>query len=385
MKVYHLPTIFYIKPCGTPGFFDTFLLARNIYIREQVDIVHVHQSTSRYGSEFVHVAYIMGLKTVFTDHSLFSFTDLGPVAMTDYLKHQAAVLNHTICVSTTHKENLVLRAEMDPTAVSVIGNAIDPDIFLPSTTSRNDGRIIIVVVSRLTLKKGTELLNEVIPIVCKRHDNVDFIIGGDGPLYASIVERVDKLYLHKRVTLLGAVPNYKVNDVLKQGDIFLNTSKSESFCIAILEAVSSGLLCVSTNVGGVHEILPHDLVLLANYSPESIANRIDDAIKMLPSVDRQQLHKRVREMYSWTRVAGEVSRVYENVVREPRRPVIDVISIYWDIDTIFRGVLIAIIIFLYAEWWVAELLYPREEIDIAPDWSAHASKTQEENFENKES
>ncbi|GIX61236.1 phosphatidylinositol N-acetylglucosaminyltransferase subunit A, putative [Babesia caballi] len=350
-KVYHIPTLFYVKPCGLPTFVGTFPLARNIFIREQVDVVHVHQTSSRYGCEFVYAAWIMGLRTVFTDHSLFSFVELGPVTLTDHLRHMSAILDHTICVSTAHKENLMLRTQMDPTAISVIGNAIvrfllgrrhllqNADNFPPSTRTRADGRVVIVVVSRLTPKKGTELLNDVIPIVCKRHDNVDFIVGGDGPLYSSIVERIDKLYLHKRVTLLGTVPSYKVNEVLVQGDIFLNTSKSESFCIAILEAVSSGLLCVATDVGGVREILPRDMVLLANYYPESIADRIDDAIKMLPFVDRQRLHDRVRAMYSWRRVAEEVSLVYRNAVRRPPRSALDTICAFWDTPTIFRRLL----------------------------------------------
>ena len=39
-------------------------------------------------------------------------------------------------------------------------------------------------------------------------------------------------------------------------DILFNTSLTESFCIVNLEAVFSGLTVVSTNVGGVPEVLP---------------------------------------------------------------------------------------------------------------------------------
>ena len=44
--------------------------------------------------------------------------------------------------------------------------------------------------------------------------------------------------------------------ILSSGDIFLNPSISEAFCIAILEAASCGLYVLSTNVGGISEILP---------------------------------------------------------------------------------------------------------------------------------
>jgi glycosyltransferase involved in cell wall biosynthesis len=51
--------------------------------------------------------------------------------------------------------------------------------------------------------------------------------------------------------------------VLTRGQIFLNTSLTEAFGIAILEAATTGLLVVSTRVGGVPEILPEDMIVFA--------------------------------------------------------------------------------------------------------------------------
>lgn len=52
--------------------------------------------------------------------------------------------------------------------------------------------------------------------------------------------------------------------ILVRGSIFLNTSLTESFGIAILEAACAGLYVVSTRVGGVPEILPEDMISFAN-------------------------------------------------------------------------------------------------------------------------
>lgn len=54
------------------------------------------------------------------------------------------------------------------------------------------------------------------------------------------------------------------NQVLVQGSIFMNTSLTESFGIAILEAACAGLYVVSTRVGGIPEILPEDMISFAN-------------------------------------------------------------------------------------------------------------------------
>ena len=46
--------------------------------------------------------------------------------------------------------------------------------------------------------------------------------------------------LQDRVVLLGSLPQSQIRDVLVQGHIFLNTSLTEAFCIAIVEAASCG-------------------------------------------------------------------------------------------------------------------------------------------------
>lgn len=51
--------------------------------------------------------------------------------------------------------------------------------------------------------------------------------------------------------------------VLIQGSIFLNTSLTEAFGVAIVEAACAGLYVVSTRVGGVPEILPEDMISFA--------------------------------------------------------------------------------------------------------------------------
>jgi phosphatidylinositol glycan class A protein len=82
---------------------------------------------------------------------------------------------------------------------------------------------------------------------------VRFIVGGDGPKRVRLEEMREKHGLQDRVDMLGAVPHAEVRSVLVRGHIFLNSSLTEAFCIAILEAASCGLLTVSTLVGGVPE------------------------------------------------------------------------------------------------------------------------------------
>jgi phosphatidylinositol N-acetylglucosaminyltransferase subunit A len=50
----------------------------------------------------------MGLKTVFTDHSLFGFADAGSILANKMLKFTLSDVDHVICVSHTWSSNSLL-------------------------------------------------------------------------------------------------------------------------------------------------------------------------------------------------------------------------------------------------------------------------------------
>jgi phosphatidylinositol glycan class A protein len=210
----------------------------------------------------------LGVRVVYTDHSLFGFADAASIHINKTLKWILTDVDACITVSHTNKENLTLRASISPHKIYVIPNAVDTAKFTPDPSLIDPkDKINIVIISRLAYRKGIDLLVDIIPPIVKKYPNVYFIIGGDGPKKFILEEVRDNYNLHNKMEFLGRVPHNKVRDVLCRGHIFLNTSLTEAFCIAILEAASCGLLCVSTNVGGVPEVLPPDMVFLASANP----------------------------------------------------------------------------------------------------------------------
>ncbi|KAJ3045249.1 hypothetical protein HDV00_011121 [Rhizophlyctis rosea] len=228
------------------------------------------------------------------------------------------------------KENTVLRASLDPLDVSVIPNAIVADDFKPNPSASDPTKITIVITSRLVYRKGTDLLVSVIPRVCDIHPDVQFIIAGDGPKRVELEQMRERYVLQERVQLLGAVDHADVpnvgkmliqqfisllhahsmavhlnNQVLVQGQIFMNTSLTEAFCIAIVEAACCGLLVVSTKVGGVPEVLPEDMIIFAQPEELDLFNSIHMAITRVRNqpIDHWDFHHRVKSMYSWKDVA----------------------------------------------------------------------------------
>lgn len=274
---------------------------------------HHIKAFSSLAHEAITHAAALGITSLFTDHSLFGFSDTSSILTNKLLMGTLANVQATICVSHTSKENTVLRASLEPQSVYVIPNAVVPEQFEPNPNHKfNPSAITIVVASRLVYRKGIDLLVAVIPRLCERYPTLRFVIAGDGPKRVDLEQMREKHLLMDRVELVGAVPSHKVRDVLVRGDIFLNTSLTEAFCMAIVEAACCGLMVVSTRVGGVPEVLPDDMIILTSPDELHLSMAIDEAIEKLQGgkVDTQAFHKRISDMYSWHSVAERTERAY---------------------------------------------------------------------------
>ena len=243
-------------------------------------------------------------------------------------------------------------------------------------------RIKIVVVSRLVYRKGVDLLVGIIPKVCVALAKVDFIIGGDGNKLLALQEMVEREHLQHRVTFLGAVPHVDVPSVLVQGHIFLNCSLTESFCIAILEAACCGLLVVSTNVGGVPEVLPPDMMVLANPQVDALVEGVKQAVARQTDpntvVDPIRAHERVAHMYSWHRVAKQTIQVYNRIVQEERKTFSERLACYQSLGGLSG--LVACFLLLIVESWVQVVLWlqPTDKIEVVPDLAPYGREMEKQ-------
>lgn len=137
LKVYYVPGVVMVSAATLPTIYGYFPMFRNIFIRENIDIVHGHQAPSSMCHEAILHARTMGIRTVFTDHSLFGFADVSSILSNKLLKATLSDIDHVICVSHTSKENTVLRAALNPHNVSVVPNAVDTTEFTPDPAKRD--------------------------------------------------------------------------------------------------------------------------------------------------------------------------------------------------------------------------------------------------------
>ncbi|XP_014240648.2 N-acetylglucosaminyl-phosphatidylinositol biosynthetic protein [Cimex lectularius] len=317
LKVFYLPIVTFYNGCVLPTMFASLPLIRNVLLKERIDIVHGHSAFSAIAHEVMIIGKLLGLKTVFTDHSLFGFADTSAIITNKFLQISLANVDHCICVSHIGKENTVLRAKVNHTRVSVIPNAIDTKLFFPDESSRMQNRIVVVSIARLVYRKGIDLLAQIIVDMCAKYANIHFVIGGSGPKMTLLEEVVSRHGLKDRVELLGAIDHRDVCSVLNRGHIFLNCSLTEAYCMAIVEAFACGLQVVCTKVGGIPEVLRPDLIYLREPSVPALINGLECAMADLKSgklPPAEDAHKMVEQAYNWHNITQRTEIVYKSIL-----------------------------------------------------------------------
>ncbi|TFK70802.1 transferase, partial [Pluteus cervinus] len=382
IKVYYIPFLPIASSATLPNFLTSIPYLRTILLREHVHLIHAHASLSSIGHEAILHSHTMGIRTVFTDHSLFGFEDAASILTNKLLAGALKNVDAVICVSHTGRENTVLRGQLfekdedDPSTLTVrnnvyvIPNAIVASQFQPSPVDCSE-TINIVVISRLAYRKGIDLLVATAPRICAAFPNVNFLVGGDGPKLIELLQMRERHLLQDRIHLLGSIRPNDVRSVLIRGSIFMNTSLTEAFGIAIVEAACAGLYVVSTKVGGVPEILPEDMISFANPDEDDVFRAISEAIEIVKNGKHDPLraHERIKTFYTWEDVAARTEKVYDAVIKSPQMDLLERIqrtmALGPFVGPIYTTIMIvACLFFLFLEWAM-----PREDLDyVKADW-----------------
>ena len=376
LKVYYVPLVILFDQIKVPSLFSFFILFRNILIRENVSIIHGHQSTSPLTHECLLYARILGCKTCFTDHSLFGFSDTFSIHTNKILEMTLSDIDQVICVSDACTENLIVRASIHHKNVTTIPNAVDCTRFIPNLNQKQPlkenttSKFTIIMMNRLVYRKGINLVIEIVPIICKEFVQVHFMIGGDGPERRALEEMCSLHNLESQVSLLGAVPHDEVRNVLVKGDLFLNCSLTESFCVAILEAASCGLPILSTNVGGIPEILPESMLNLVEPTSMELIKALQNIILNKNGSEKSNLtamerHLKVKSLYNWHTIAKKTEIVYEKALRKDGNNIPTQLLKRLSAGMVVGPILCMIVLLLHGYRIILEIFLPASNIESA--------------------
>ena len=219
----------------------------------------------------------------------------------------------------------VLNLGADPEKVLVLHNGVDLNRFKPAPKLREETRkklgihpheIVILTVRRLVYKNGIDTLIEAAKIAIKKNSNIIFLAVGTGPDFNEVKAKIDQLGIGKNFKLAGFVSDENLPAYYNAADFFvLPSSSGEGLPLVGLEALSSGLPLVATDVGGIKEVMIKGYgKLVPPRNPEAMAESIIEFSNLQLSNLRETLRGIVEKRFSWDTNVDKMVKIYEELI-----------------------------------------------------------------------
>lgn len=146
-------------------------------------------------------------------------------------------------------------------------------------TASNDGVFRIVSCSRLEPVKRVDRIIDALKLLEKTGISIEWTHIGTGSQEKKIFQLAKERLHNTKWVLAGNMRNQDVMDYYahRPVDLFINTSSSEGLPVSIMEAMSFGIPCIGTNVGGTSEIILDGItgkLIPEDFDTEELAEQI---------------------------------------------------------------------------------------------------------------
>ncbi|MBB2487065.1 glycosyltransferase family 4 protein [Mitsuaria sp. WAJ17] len=299
---------------------EAAILAR--WMQQQgTQLLHVH---------FGNAAASVGLLTRCLTRCHLSCTIHGPDEFDDvagqHLARKVAGADAIVCISQHARAQLMrIAAPQHWHKLTVCRLGVDTRDFSFSVPVRGPVARLLCV-GRLAPAKAQIVLLQALALLRDRGVPCQLTLVGDGVDRARIEATVEQLGLAPLVRMTGALPQAGVRKAMAQADIFVLPSLAEGIPIVLMEAMASGLPCVSTPVNGIPELIsaPQQGLLATPGDPLSLAAHLQQLIQdpaLCRTIALAALDK-LQQDFELRRNVQQLSRLFRSFRLPPHAPVL---------------------------------------------------------------
>lgn len=179
-----------------------------------------------------------------------------------------------------------------------------------------------IYVGALVAHKGARLLVKAFGEYRERFDpGATLTVVGDGDLADWAVQYCAGRGLGSGLRLLGAVPHSQLADHLREADVMVHMSPAETFGIASLEGIGSGLPIVSLRNGGAEDNWgPIEqiagVLLQPDASPTDVAEAVDELRRDPSRLDLAAARRFIESSFAPGAIAERLRSVYDRVLNQ---------------------------------------------------------------------
>lgn len=328
VKVHAVPSLRKgIHDCGFRGaityLFFAYFKVHKLFFKSTYDIVHYFFSLptafiSLLPGKHRQVPYVVSLRGSDVPHydlynkklELFHWFFLP---LTKFIWKRARAIT---AVSTSLKQ-IALQINTNK-KIQVIPNGIDINMFTSLTrTRRTENEFHLITVSRLIKRKGIQ--NVLQSLAEMKDDSIKLTIIGEGNYETELKKICNNLGLSNSVSFIGFRERNTLPEYFSQSDLFILPSLAEAFGNVIAEAMACGLPIISTNEGGIPDLVnTENGILIKPGSVEEIkaaiiAMRTNE--QMRKKMSEANINK-MREQFKWEKVALAYKDLYERSLND---------------------------------------------------------------------
>jgi len=235
-----------------------------------------------------------------------------------------------ICCSKYMQDELQRVFQIPGDKLRIIPNGVYPQEF--NTTKADpvkirhrycaSDEIMLFYVGRIVREKGLGVLLDAFSRVLAIEPKAKLVIAGKGPYLDELRHRAYQLGIYNRIYFTGYIDDDTRNALYQCADIAVFPSLYEPFGIVALEGMAAGSLVVTSDAGGLGEIIHHGVNGLKAYS-DNASSLADNLLWALHHSDHTRQMKikafeDLKNIYNWERIALQTLDVYEEVCQEYR-------------------------------------------------------------------
>lgn len=238
-----------------------------------------------FNPDLINALYISGygLLGALSGYRPLILSALGSDLLVDYRRHfiHRAQIEYAVKKADliTVDSDSLARAALEAGAASEeiikVYFGIDRELFHPPARSgsRNkQGPLVIISTRNLYKIYNLDLLVEAAPRILGGTD-ARFIICGDGPERERLEKRVSRLGISDRFTFEGSVAPEVLAARLRESDVYISTSTSDSTSVSLLEAMACGVFPIVTDIEANREWIDDGIngIILEKDNPGELA------------------------------------------------------------------------------------------------------------------
>lgn len=230
--------------------------------REKPDIIHAHMAGAAYGMPWI---LTHKTKMVITPHT--SPDKAFNKRTTAFIK--ALIRLKKVVVTAVSEENRLLIKEaykLKDEQVKFVNNGVDLYRFYKK---EHEG-VTFINVGRQDENKNQKLILKLFARLCEERNDIKLILCGDGECHEALKRLAKDLAVADKVQFTGNVAD--TENYLSVADIYLQSSHREGLPLSIIEGMAACLPIISTDVGGISDIVKDNGILVADNDEEAYFN-----------------------------------------------------------------------------------------------------------------